>query len=69
MVLIDIVINGNKLNNELKFCGKSISCPQILLYNLAKKLLLGLKFKIIITKFTFTITISSTDIILFNNPR
>ncbi len=59
---IDVVSDGSKSSNYLEFCGKNTNCLQTLLYNLELKLLLGLSFKIVITRYVCTIMASSADV-------
>lgn len=59
---IGVVYDGSKLSNGPGFCGKNTECPRTPLYNLELKLLLGLSFKIVITRYVCKITAYSTDV-------
>lgn len=52
---IGIVSDSNKLSNGPKFYSKSIEYPQTPLYDRVLKLLLGLNFKLLITRCTHVI--------------
>lgn len=59
---IGVVSNESQSSNSLGFCGKTIECLQISLYDLGLQLLLGLSFMIIIARCTHTIMAFSADI-------
>lgn len=66
-LLIEVVSDSNKLRNGLEFCGKNTEYLQIPLYNSRLILLLGLNFKIIITRYALAIMAFLANIRPFNS--
>lgn len=66
MLSTSVVSDDNSLSNNPGFCGKKTKCLQISLNNLGLKRLLGLNFKIVMTRYALAITIFSAKVRLYN---